>query len=237
MSKVKLKVLGLSCSQTQSGAYALILSEENGNRRIPIVIGGFEAQAIAIGLERLHPPRPLTHDLFINFAKTFGITITEVNIYHLEEGIFYSELVCMTNGSYMKIDARTSDAVALAIRCNCPIYTTEQIIEKAGIVFNASEETAKQPESRKEEAEPQPSATGTDKYEKLSVKELKKLLSIPSPRDSRGRGQNDGYQMVAGNIRRQCEVVFLGISMKQECARFFLPADNAAPSPSCFTCA
>ena len=134
MSKVKLKVLGLSCSQTQSGAYALILSEENGNRRIPIVIGGFEAQAIAIGLERLHPPRPLTHDLFINFAKTFGITITEVNIYHLEEGIFYSELVCMTNGSYMKIDARTSDAVALAIRCNCPIYTTEQIIEK---VINA----------------------------------------------------------------------------------------------------
>ena len=177
MSKVRLKVLGLSCSQTQSGAYALILSEENGNRRIPIVIGGFEAQAIAIGLERLHPPRPLTHDLFINFAKTFGITITEVNIYHLEEGIFYSELVCMTNGSYMKIDARTSDAVALAIRCNCPIYTTEQIIDKAGIVFNAGEETAAQTEAAKAEAEPQPSPTGTDKYEKLSVKELKKLLN------------------------------------------------------------
>ena len=175
MSKVKLKVLGLSCSQTQSGAYALILSEENGNRRIPIVIGGFEAQAIAIGLERLHPPRPLTHDLFINFAKTFGITITEVNIYHLEEGIFYSELVCMTNGSYMKIDARTSDAVALAIRCNCPIYTTEQIIEKAGIVFNVGDEQTAQAEPAKKE--PQPSATGTDKYEKLSVKELKKLLS------------------------------------------------------------
>ena len=171
MSKVKLKVLGLSCSQTQSGAYALILSEENGNRRIPIVIGGFEAQAIAIGLERLHPPRPLTHDLFINFAKTFGITITEVNIYHLEEGIFYSELVCMTNGSYMKIDARTSDAVALAIRCNCPIYTTEQIIEKAGIVFNVSEEPA-EPAKK----EPQPSGTGTDKYNKLSLKELKTLL-------------------------------------------------------------
>ena len=171
MSKVKLKVLGLSCSQTQSGAYALILSEENGNRRIPIVIGGFEAQAIAIGLERLHPPRPLTHDLFINFAKTFGITITEVNIYHLEEGIFYSELVCMTNGSYMKIDARTSDAVALAIRCNCPIYTTEQIIEKAGIVFNVSEEPAEPAQK-----EPQPSGTGTDKYDKLSLKELKTLL-------------------------------------------------------------
>ena len=175
MSKVRLKVLGLSCSQTQSGAYALILSEENGNRRIPIVIGGFEAQAIAIGLERLHPPRPLTHDLFINFAKTFGIAITEVNIYHLEEGIFYSELVCMTNGSYMKIDARTSDAVALAIRCNCPIYTTEQIIEKAGIVFNVGDEQTAQAEPAKKE--PQPSATGTDKYEKLSVKELKKLLS------------------------------------------------------------
>ena len=175
MSKVRLKVLGLSCSQTQSGAYALILSEENGNRRIPIVIGGFEAQAIAIGLERLHPPRPLTHDLFINFAKSFDISITEVNIYHLEEGIFYSELVCMTNGSYIKIDARTSDAVALAIRCNCPIYTTEQIIDKAGIVFNVSEEHTEQPEPDKKE--PQVSDTDTNKYEKLSVKELKKLLS------------------------------------------------------------
>ena len=179
MAKVKLKVLGLSCSQTQSGAYALILAEENGNRRIPIVIGGFEAQAIAIGLERLHPPRPLTHDLFINFAKSFGIAITEVNIYHLEEGIFYSELVCMTNGSYIKIDARTSDAVALAIRCNCPIYTSEQIIEKAGIVFNVGDERderAEQPEPEKKE-EQQPTPTGTDKYEKLSLKELKKLLS------------------------------------------------------------
>ena len=171
MSKVKLKVLGLSCSQTQSGAYALILSEENGNRRIPIVIGGFEAQAIAIGLERLHPPRPLTHDLFVNFAKSFDITITEVNIYHLEEGIFYSELVCMNNGSYIKIDARTSDAVALAIRCNCPIYTTEQIIEKAGIVFNVTEEQAEPAQK-----EPQPAETGVDKYEKLDIKELKKLL-------------------------------------------------------------
>lgn len=171
MSKVKLKVLGLSCSQTQSGAYALILSEENGNRRIPIVIGGFEAQAIAIGLERLHPPRPLTHDLFVNFAKSFDITITEVNIYHLEEGIFYSELVCMNNGSYIKIDARTSDAVALAIRCNCPIYTTEQIIEKAGIVFNVTEE-----QTEPAQKEPQPSETGADKYEKLDIKELKKLL-------------------------------------------------------------
>lgn len=176
MAKVKLKVLGLSCSQTQSGAYALILAEENGNRRIPIVIGGFEAQAIAIGLERLHPPRPLTHDLFINFAKSFGIAITEVNIYHLEEGIFYSELVCMTNGSYIKIDARTSDAVALAIRCNCPIYTSEQIIEKAGIVFNVGDERTEQPEPEKKE-EQQPTPTGTDKYEKLSLKELKKLLS------------------------------------------------------------
>ena len=171
MSKVKLKVLGLSCSQTQSGAYALILSEENGNRRIPIVIGGFEAQAIAIGLERLHPPRPLTHDLFVNFAKSFDITITEVNIYHLEEGIFYSELVCMNNGSYIKIDARTSDAVALAIRCNCPIYTTEQIIEKAGIVFNVTEEQAEPAQK-----DPQPAETGADKYEKLDIKELKKLL-------------------------------------------------------------
>ncbi len=133
--RIKLKVLGLSYSQTQSGAYALVLSEENGDRRIPIIIGAFEAQAIAIELESLKPPRPLTHDLFVNFAQAFSIELVEVNIHRLEEGIFYSELVCESAGTRIKIDARTSDAVALAIRFGNPIYTTEQIMEKAGIIL------------------------------------------------------------------------------------------------------
>jgi len=135
MSKVKLKVLGLSYSQTQSGAYVLMLAEEKGERRIPIIIGGFEAQAIAIELEELKPPRPLTHDLFVNVAIAFQIEVIEVNIQQLEEGVFYSELVCDNGLTRIKIDARTSDAIALAIRFNCPIYTTLEILNKAGIII------------------------------------------------------------------------------------------------------
>ena len=130
---IKLNVLGISYSQTQSGAYALILTEENGDRRIPIIVGGFEAQSIAIELEGLKPPRPLTHDLFLNFAKTFSITIREVVIYKLEEGVFYSQLLCDDGVEKINLDARTSDAIALALRFKCPIYTTEEIISKSGI--------------------------------------------------------------------------------------------------------
>ena len=115
MKRVKLKVLGISYSQTQSGAYALILVEENGVRRVPIIIGGFEAQAIVIKLENLEPPRPLTHDLFRNFAVEFNITIIEVMIYKLEEGVFYSRLICNNGEKEISIDSRTSDAVALAL--------------------------------------------------------------------------------------------------------------------------
>lgn len=135
MGRVKLKVLGLSYSQTQSGAYALVLAEEVGERRIPIIIGGFEAQAIAIELEALKPPRPLTHDLFVNFAMAFKIEVIEVTIHRLEEGIFYSELLCDNGSTRIKIDARTSDAVALAIRFGSPIYTTTEILDKAGIIL------------------------------------------------------------------------------------------------------
>ncbi len=137
MQKVRLNILGLSVSQTQSGAYALVLAEENGDRRIPIIIGPVEAQAIAIQLEGLKPPRPLTHDLFRNLSLAFEINITEVIIYKLEEGIFYSELVCEMEGHQTRIDSRTSDAVALAIRFKCPIYTSEDILEKAGIVMDS----------------------------------------------------------------------------------------------------
>jgi bifunctional DNase/RNase len=134
--RVKLNILGLSYSQTQTGAYALVLAEENGERRIPIIIGGVEAQSIAIKLEGLTPPRPLTHDLFMNFAKAFNIEIVEVIIYKLEEGIFYSELVCKRETETLHIDSRTSDAVALALRFNCPIYTYDEIMDKAGIVLD-----------------------------------------------------------------------------------------------------
>ncbi len=136
MQKVRLNILGLSVSQTQSGAYALVLAEENGDRRIPIIIGPVEAQAIAIQLEGLKPPRPLTHDLFKNMATAFDINISEVIIHKLEEGIFYSELVCETESHVSRIDSRTSDAVALALRFKCPIYTTEDILNKAGIVLD-----------------------------------------------------------------------------------------------------
>lgn len=133
MSKVKLNVLGISYSQTQTGAYALVLTEEKGDRRIPIIVGGFEAQSIAIQLEGLNSPRPLTHDLFFNFATAFKINLLEVNIYKLEEGIFYSRLICDDSRSKIIVDARTSDAIALALRFKCPIYTTEEILSRSGI--------------------------------------------------------------------------------------------------------
>jgi bifunctional DNase/RNase len=136
MGKIKLNVLGISYSQTQSGAYALVLTEENGERRIPIIVGGFEAQSIAIQLEGLNPPRPLTHDLFLNFARSFKIALLEVTIHKLEEGVFYSKLTCDDGKNRITIDSRTSDAIALALRFKCPIYTTDEIMEKAGIVLD-----------------------------------------------------------------------------------------------------
>lgn len=174
MSKIKLNVLGLSYSQTQSGAYALVLAEESGERRIPIIIGGFEAQAIAIELEGLKPPRPLTHDLFVNFSSAFNIELIEVNIYKLEEGIFYSDLVCDNGNLRIKIDARTSDAVALAIRFNCPIYTTDEIINKAGIVLDI-EKNIQQSVSKK----PGPKVTEKRKsrYTGKTMEELEELLN------------------------------------------------------------
>ena len=149
--KIKLNIMGLSYSQTQSGAYALVLSEEEGERRMPIIIGMVEAQSIAIKLEGLEPPRPLTHDLFFNFAKVFSFNIIEVIIYKIEEGIFYSELIGVKDGNVVRIDSRTSDAVALALRFNCPIYTYEEILVKAGIILemNDSETDAGQPSSGK----------------------------------------------------------------------------------------
>ncbi len=173
MNKVKLNVLGISYSQTQSGAYALVLSEENGKRRIPIIIGGFEAQAIAIQLEGLTPPRPLTHDLFLNFAKSFGIEILDVQIYKLEEGVFFSKLRCDNGKKEVFIDARTSDSIALALRFGCPIYTTDDIIEKAGIILDVEE--GEQEDNPKEET-PEKSDSETEGLKHLTVAELNMLL-------------------------------------------------------------
>jgi bifunctional DNase/RNase len=136
--KIKLKIIGLSYSQTQSGAYALILGEEKGKRRLPIIIGNFEAQAIAIELEKMKSSRPLTHDVFKTFADTFKINVLEVIIYNLVEGIFFAKLICQQEGGTEKveIDARTSDSIALAVRFNCPVYTYEFILANAGIVLD-----------------------------------------------------------------------------------------------------
>lgn len=140
MKRIKLKVMGMSYSQTQSGAYALLLIEENGNRRMPIIIGGFEAQAIVIKLENLEPPRPLTHDLFKKLADQFNISVTEVMIHKLEEGVFYSRLICNDGEKEYPIDSRTSDAVALALRFGCPIYIAEDILEKAQLTNSSADE-------------------------------------------------------------------------------------------------
>ncbi len=175
MQKIRLNILGLSVSQTQSGAYALVLSEENGERRIPIIIGPVEAQAIAIQLEGLKPPRPLTHDLIKNMAQAFDIALIEVTIYKLEEGIFYSELLCEMNGKEIRIDSRTSDAVALALRFRCPIYTSEEILKKAGIVLTQEDEDSPV-RSVFDEDYDEPS-TSSSSYAQYSADELEELLS------------------------------------------------------------
>jgi len=174
MQKIKLNILGLSVSQSQSGAYALVLAEENGDRRIPIIIGPIEAQSIAIQLEGLKPPRPLTHDLFKQMATAFGIEVTEIIIYKLEEGIFYSELICTRNEKQIIIDSRTSDAVALSLRFNCPIYTTEEIISKAGIVIEFENEQGQEEWHQSVSDEP---LRGKHEYEKYTSAELNQMLN------------------------------------------------------------
>lgn len=171
MHKIRLNILGLSVSQTQSGAYALVLAEEDGDHRIPIIIGPVEAQAIAIQLEGLKPPRPLTHDLVKNIALAFDITLLEVTIHKLEEGIFYSELLCEMNGREVRIDSRTSDAIALALRFRCPIFTTEDILHKAGIVLEMNEENS----PRQEPADEAPTP-GHSSYSKYTLADLQHEL-------------------------------------------------------------
>jgi bifunctional DNase/RNase len=172
MEKIKLDIAGLSYSQTQSGAYALVLSEVIGKRRLPIIIGSFEAQAIAIELEKMTPSRPLTHDLFKNFADNFKINLVEVIIYNLVEGIFFAKLICELDGKEVEIDSRTSDAIALAVRFESPIYTYEFVLNSAGIILDdeeLSENDNITPEINLEDIT-------NDPAERLTLKELKKQL-------------------------------------------------------------
>ena len=162
--RVKLIVLGITYSQVQNGAYALVLAEENGPRRIPIIIGTAEAQAIAIRLENLIPPRPMTHDLFVSFAHGFGIRLTEVYIYRFEDGVFSSELLFDDGERQMRVDSRTSDAIAIALRTNADIYTSETIAEQAGFILE--DEGLEEKHQEQDEV-----------LENKSVKELEELLT------------------------------------------------------------
>ena len=136
MKKIELEIVALSSSVTQTHSYAVVLGEINGLRRLPIVIGAFEAQAIVVALERIKPSRPLTHDLFYNFMLSFNIELQEVLIYKLEEGIFFAQLICANGKEIIEIDSRTSDALALAVRIGCPIFTYENILEAAGLFMD-----------------------------------------------------------------------------------------------------
>jgi uncharacterized protein len=169
MDKIRLEIIGMSYSQSQSGAYALILGEVKGKRRLPIIIGGFEAQAIAVELEKMKPSRPLTHDLFKSFADNYNIQIKEVIIDQFKQGVFHAKLVCVQQSAESVIDSRTSDAVALAIRFKCPIYTYDKIMDEAGMLMedkNPSSESVL--ESIEEIDEPE--------FEEYTLSELKELL-------------------------------------------------------------
>src|SRR6185436_5899783 len=179
MKKLKLEIIGLSFSQTQSGAYALVLGEETGKRRLPIIIGVFEAQAIAVELENMTPSRPLTHDLFKNFAIAYGISIQAIVIYNLKEGIFYSKLMCTDGDKEMEIDARTSDAIAMAVRFNCPIYTYEFILSQAGVLLDDENSILDQPKAEKEKekkATVSKSPVREGEYASMTTEELKESL-------------------------------------------------------------
>lgn len=175
MKKIELDIVALSHSVTQSHNYAVVLGEQNGSRRLPIVIGGFEAQAIAVAMERMTPNRPLTHDLFKNALETFNVDVKEVIINNLLDGIFYARLVCLKSGDLIEIDSRTSDALAMAVRFNCPIYTYEFILDAAGVVLEdteGEEELSDSGDSSKKRLK----RAKKESLNSYSVEELNKLL-------------------------------------------------------------
>lgn len=171
MRKIELEIVALSHSITQTHSYAVVMGEVNGLRRLPIVIGGFEAQAIAVALEKMQPSRPLTHDLMKNFMSAFTVDLTEIIISDLQEGIFYSKLVCVSEHDTVEIDSRTSDALALAVRFGCPIYTYEHILESAGILM---EDTGKK---KKGSLETTSDSMSHEDLRSMSLEELNTLLN------------------------------------------------------------
>lgn len=177
MKKIELEIVALSHSITQTHSYAVVLGEVDGLRRLPIVIGGFEAQAIAVALERMQPSRPLTHDLFANFMTTFGIELKEVLIYKLEEGIFFAKLVCRHDGENIEIDSRTSDSLALAVRANCKVYTYENILETAGLYLEQTENPGEPGAENKAGAVPVDTKVIPDSdIKNMNLEDLNKLL-------------------------------------------------------------
>ncbi len=174
MKKIELEIVALSHSITQTHSYAVVLGETNGMRRLPIVIGGFEAQAIAVALENMQPSRPLTHDLMKNFMNAFNVELQEIIISDLQEGIFYSKLVCFTEHDTVEIDSRTSDALALAVRFGCPIYTYEHILENAGILMEDGGTGKKQ---KAEAVGGEESGSGREDLSNMSLEELQTLLN------------------------------------------------------------
>ena len=185
MSLIRLTINRISYSQTHNGAYALLLNEKNGERKLPVVIGGFEAQSIAVALEKeIKPPRPLTHDLFKNFSDCFEIKIKQVIIHKIVDGVFFSSLICVRDKIEEIIDSRTSDAIALAIRFNSPIFTYENVLDKAGIIIEA-EETEK---IKKEVSNKNPKTKKID-YSKLSLIQLEKAVAIAV--------KNEDYELAA----------------------------------------
>ncbi|MBS1732267.1 MAG: bifunctional nuclease family protein [Bacteroidetes bacterium] len=171
MKKIELEIVALSHSITQTHSYAVVLGEINGLRRLPIVIGGFEAQAIAVALERMNPSRPLTHDLMKNFMLAFNVELHEIVINDLQEGIFYSKLVCSSSSDTVEIDSRTSDALALAVRFGCPIYTYENILDQAGVLMEDDQRKASA-------GAPVTTETGSkDNLKTMSLEELNTLLN------------------------------------------------------------
>lgn len=174
MNKIKLEILGLSSSQSQSGSFALVLGEIEGNRRLPIIIGMFEAQAIAIEIEKIMPNRPMTHDLFKAFAHNFDYTIEEIVISDLREGVFFAKIVCSNDTKSIEIDARPSDAIAIGLRFNVPIYTDESVLSEAGIVLTEEESEAGRKTSSAAKQEKKPAV---DNLKDLSYDKLQNLLN------------------------------------------------------------
>jgi len=183
VDKVKLEILGLSASHSQSGSFALVLGEEYGNRRLPIIIGMFEAQAIAIEMEKIVSNRPMTHDLFKTFAESFDVNLHEIVISDLREGVFYAKIVCSFNdgSNYIELDARPSDAVAIALRFDVPIYAFETVLSEAGIVLSEEDEeegtksAAKERKKQKKEKKIKPAAFN-EELSKISNEKLQSMM-------------------------------------------------------------